>query len=138
MLIKTLSLRTAIRCLFILALVIGAAACGRNPQKLIGSGKNYLKEQKYSEAMIEFRNAVKADPNSAEAHYQLGRAYLAQGGYQEALQEFQHSLAINSYNHDAQLLTGNILLLQRKLDDARSKADSFFPANPMTSGLRSS
>jgi hypothetical protein len=44
-----------------------AVGCSRNPQKSIADGKEYLAKGKISEAIIEFRNAVKADPNSAEA-----------------------------------------------------------------------
>ncbi|HXM98152.1 MAG TPA: tetratricopeptide repeat protein [Candidatus Dormibacteraeota bacterium] len=45
-------------------------------QAHLAYGKFLLKANKPSEAVTELENVVKADPNLAEAYYQLGRAYM--------------------------------------------------------------
>ncbi|MDC4226011.1 MAG: tetratricopeptide repeat protein [Candidatus Manganitrophus sp.] len=39
-----------------------------------------MAEEKYSEAIIEFKNVLQLDPNYVDAKYQLGLAYLKLGG----------------------------------------------------------
>ena len=104
-------------------LLILLSACSRDPAKLVESGKIYLAEKKYSEAVIEFRKALKANPQFVEAHFQMGRLLVSVGQFGEAAESFQKVVAINPSNLDAQFNLGNLLLLQRKFEEARAKAD---------------
>ena len=49
--------------------------------------QEYLAQAKVNEAIVEYKNALKADPSSAEAHYEIGMALLsratARAGYRE-------------------------------------------------------
>ena len=51
--------------------------CSRDPEaakkKYLARGNSYLQEGKYSEAAIEYRNAIQIDSRFAEAHYQLAQ-----------------------------------------------------------------
>ena len=38
-------------------------------------GKLYVRMQRWTEAVAELNKVIRADPNLAEAYYQLGRAY---------------------------------------------------------------
>jgi len=40
------------------------------------SGESYFEKGKYSEAAIEFSNAIKIDPDYTDAHFQLAQSYL--------------------------------------------------------------
>jgi tetratricopeptide (TPR) repeat protein len=55
--------------------------------RYLKKGQDYLKQSKLNEAIAEFRNAVKTDPRSAEARFELAMALLrrgdAKGGYGE-------------------------------------------------------
>jgi serine/threonine protein kinase len=46
------------------------------------------------EAMSEFKEALKVDPNYAKAHYNLGLQYVDNEMFQEAISEFQKALQI--------------------------------------------
>jgi tetratricopeptide (TPR) repeat protein len=60
---------------------------------LLGQVERELGE--IGKAIDEFEEAVKADPRSEEAHFQLGLAYLEKNRPGRALKEFQSSLEIN-------------------------------------------
>ena len=55
-------------------------SCSRSPeaalQRHLTRAQQYYEEDKYAEAVIEYRNAIKTDPNSAVAHYGLGRTAI--------------------------------------------------------------
>jgi len=63
------------------ALSLLLISCGGNPQKAkleyLQKGDAYMKQQQFSSAAIEYRNALKVDPRYSDAHYHLGKADLA-------------------------------------------------------------
>ena len=66
--------------LLVLAFLSG---CARSPQarrdKYLADGKALLEKKDYTRAILNFRNAVQAMPNDAEAYYQIGLAALHLG-----------------------------------------------------------
>ena len=110
--------------------VLLAAGCSGNHQKHIASGKSYLAQGKYNEALIEFRNAVKANPNVSETHYNLAIGQLNAGQFGDAYQSLIKTVQLNSNNTDAQLYLADLLLLESKFDEARLKADLVLKRNP--------
>ena len=56
-------------------------------ERYLKRGQDYVKESKLNEAIIEFRNAVKADPRSVEARLELGQALLKRGDLKGAYGE---------------------------------------------------
>ena len=116
--------------LFLALLILLMAGCSKNPQKYIANGKQYFDQGKYREAIIEFRNAIKADPNLSEAHYNLALGQIVTGQFADAYQTLLKAVQLNSDNTEAQLYLGNLLLLERKFEDARLKADLILKRNP--------
>ena len=49
---------------------------------------------KIPEAKKQFEAAIKADPNHAESHYQLGMALLNENALQQAVPEFETYLKL--------------------------------------------
>ena len=74
----------------LLVAVFAIAGCA-NPEKAkiahVQKGEAYLKEEKFQEASLEFRNAVQIDEKFAPAHWGLARAY-------EGLQRFQEAFDV--------------------------------------------
>ena len=52
---------------------------------------------KNSEAVSEFKNALKLAPNSDETYRRLGSAWKAAGHKDEALSAYQRSIELNPY-----------------------------------------
>ncbi len=50
------------------------------------AGVSAANEQRWNDAIAEFKKAIEADAKDADAHFQLGRAYLASAHQPEAKQ----------------------------------------------------
>jgi Tfp pilus assembly protein PilF len=62
----------------LLAVLILLSGCGNTEKakaEYVRRGEAYLKESKFQEAALEFRNAVQIDDKLAVAHWGLARAY---------------------------------------------------------------
>lgn len=83
--------------------VIGAlalASCSRDPnvakRRYLESGNKYFDRARYKEAVIQYRNALKADPRYGQAHYRLALTYLKSvpPNYGGALKELRRSVEL--------------------------------------------
>lgn len=127
--IKRLSILTAA-----LMVVFSFAACNRDPNvrkhKYLDSGRKFFAEAKYSEAAIEFANAVQVDPNFAEAHYELAKTYLRMQSWSNAYRELTRTVDLQPDNLSAQIDLGNLLLGAHQLDRAEEKAKLVLAKQP--------
>ncbi|MFQ5561493.1 MAG: tetratricopeptide repeat protein [Nitrospinota bacterium] len=79
---------------------------GESYQKHFEKGEAYLKQEKFDEAVIEFKNAVKIDPDNGLGHYKLGMAYVRKGnvpGLQQGFKELTKAVERNPELLDAQM-----------------------------------
>ncbi|HZI17542.1 MAG TPA: tetratricopeptide repeat protein [Pyrinomonadaceae bacterium] len=92
---------------------LGAASCS-NPEKAkaehVSRGETFLKERRYQEAVIEFRNAVQVDDQMAAAHWGLAQAYEALGRAGEYIEELQRTVKLDPSNVSARLKLANAYL----------------------------
>src|SRR6185369_17154151 len=86
--------------------------------KHLAQGEAYLKDTKFQEATIEFRNAIQLDDNSAPAHWGLARAYEGLERFPEMLDELRKTIALDKENLDARIRLGNYYLA-----GSRNRAD---------------
>ncbi|MCA1817248.1 MAG: tetratricopeptide repeat protein [Acidobacteria bacterium] len=111
-----------------LALVAVTSAC-KDPAKAkaehLSRGEAYLKDKKYQEASLEFRNAVQIDDRSAPAHWGLARAYEGMGDFAHAVEEMQRTAQLDQNNLDARTRLGNMFIVAYKATkDARWKDEA--------------
>jgi tetratricopeptide (TPR) repeat protein len=96
------------------ALALCALTSCKDPEKAkaehISRGEAYLKDKKYQEASLEFRNAVQIDDRSAPAHWGLGRAYEETGQLQQAMEEYRKTIGLDQNNLDARVRLGNLYM----------------------------
>ncbi len=73
----------------------------------VSRGEALLKEQKFQEASLEFRNAVQIDDKLAAAHWGLARAYEGLQRFQEAFDELNRTVELDANNLEARWTLGN-------------------------------
>ncbi|HEX6044656.1 MAG TPA: tetratricopeptide repeat protein, partial [Pyrinomonadaceae bacterium] len=106
----------SVLCLLLAAVVL-LSGC-TNPEKAkaahIERGEAFLKDLKYQEASLEFRNALQIDEKSAPAHWGLARAYEALQRFPEMITELQKTLEFDKNHLDARIKLGNYYLAASK------------------------
>lgn len=120
--------------LVILLVAFSLTGCSQNPQarlnKFLQSGNRYLEQGKYAEAAIEYRNAIQADPKSADAHDRLASAYIKEANWDGAVKELEQTIALQPNNTRAQLNLGNILFAGQNLERAGQIASGLLQRDP--------
>lgn len=119
-------LRTYILTLLVLAL--GLTGCSRDPKvrcaRFIESGNKYVAKSQYDAASIQFRRAVRANPNSAEAHYNLALTLGKLGRWTEAFRELQATTQIDPKNIAAHLAAAEILIAAKQNSGAKQEINA--------------
>ncbi|MFN2405778.1 MAG: tetratricopeptide repeat protein [Pyrinomonadaceae bacterium] len=99
-------------CLLLLV-VIGLSGC-TNAEKAkaehVKRGDAYLKDLKYQEASLEFRNAIQIDGNLGAAHWGLARAYEGLQRFPEMIDALRKTLELDKANQEARVKLGNYYL----------------------------
>ena len=97
----------------LLAAVVFLSGC-TNPEKAkaehVRRGEAYLKDSKYQEATLEFRNALQIDDKLAAAHWGLAQAYEGLQRVPEMIEELRKTLELDKSNNDARIKLGNSYL----------------------------
>ena len=92
-------------------------------ERSLEKARAYISQGKINEATIEFKNAIKADSNSAEAHHEFGLALLRKKDYRSALREFRRAVYINPGFIDARFQLGILLVLSRDIPHAKEELE---------------
>lgn len=101
----------------LLAAVISLGGC-TNPEKAkaehVSKGEAYLKDSKFQEASLEFRNALQIDDKLSSAHWGLARAYEGLERFPEMFEELRKTVELDKSNLDARIRLGNYYLAASK------------------------
>lgn len=118
----------------VLVLAAVATSCSQKPEvamrDLLASGDRYMVAKEHGEAIIQYRNAVKRDPNSGEARLKLADALAATGDVRVAFGEYVRAADLLPANATAQLRAGQLLLMAKQYPEARARADRILALNP--------
>jgi Tfp pilus assembly protein PilF len=102
---------------FLLAAVFAISGCA-NPEKTkvahVEKGEVYLKDEKFLEASLEFRNAIQIDERFATAHWGLARAFEGLQRFPEAFEELRKTTELDADNLDARVKLGNYYVAAAK------------------------
>lgn len=105
--------KTAFLCLL---LAVSLAGCA-NPEKAkaehVARGEAYLKESKFQEASLEFRNAIQIDDNFIAAHWGLARAFEGLERVPEMVDALRKTVRLdkNKENLEARVKLGNYYII---------------------------
>lgn len=121
-------------CALFIALV-AMAGCS-NPEKTkleyVRRGEAYLKQSRYQEASIEFRNAIQIDDHFAAAHWGLALAYEGLQRFPESIEELKRTVDLDANHLDSRVKLANYYLVSKppQLDDAERLANDVLQKNP--------
>lgn len=91
----------------------------QNADTLKAVGNVFLMVGENKRALDAYQSAVDLVPNDADAHTGLARAYLALNRQREATEQAQKAIELAGGNQaEAQVVLGDVLLAQGKIDDA--------------------
>ena len=101
----------------LLAALFAISGC-TNPEKAkiahVNQGEAYLKDDKFQEASLEFRNAIQIDEKLASAHWGLARSYEGLQRFQEAFEELRKTTELDADHLDARVKLGNYYIAGSK------------------------
>jgi putative PEP-CTERM system TPR-repeat lipoprotein len=112
-----------------LALTV-VAGCSKNAQQYYESGNKYFAAQRFKEAVVEYRNAVQKDPRLGDAHFKLAETYVRLGEPAGAVREYVYAADLLPGSKEAQLKAGTFLMLARRFDDAKARAEKVLKMDP--------
>ena len=121
------------------AVVVAGSACAdaaRARQRYLESGDRYFSEQKFSQALIEYRNSIKEDPAFGEARRALAETYFKLGQPERGFKEYMRAADLLPDRPDVQVRAGNLLLLSGAFDDAKQRAEKVLAQNPKDVGAQ--
>ncbi len=129
----------------VIAVLVTAAAlvaCQSDEEKLsefLERGRAAVEAEKHKEAIIEYRNVLQIDPQSAEAHWALAESYIAIQKPKEAFWMLHESVRLDPKNLDARKKFAQFSLLARDFDEVLVQTDVLtkeLPTEAMPWGLR--
>jgi tetratricopeptide (TPR) repeat protein len=122
-----------IRPLIFLIALLWLTACQDEQAKLaehLSRGEAYVEEERFPEAIIEYRSALQIEPNHAAAHYALAHAYIRSGKAREGFWELRETVRLDPANHEAKLEFSQIAIFAEEHEEALKQADSVIADDP--------
>ncbi len=108
--------RTYVSLLLVVVLTSALIACSSQTSdtELVQAANNYMAKKQVREATLELRNALKKNPDNAQARYLLGKINLEMGDIASAEKEFRRAVRFGWNKQQSQLELAKTLLIQRK------------------------
>jgi tetratricopeptide (TPR) repeat protein len=114
--------------------VFTMAGCRKDPEvakrDYVRSGDEFVRQQKYREAIVQYLNAERIDPRFAEARSKLAQAYFDVGDLPHGYSETIRAADLQPNDVGAQLRAGEVLLAAGRWDDAKGRAEKARAADP--------
>ena len=111
---------------FLPLLLLVLASCSRDPkvraQRYVDNGNKFFARERYKEASIMYRNAMKQDPRSGEAYYRLALTALKLSAYADAYRALLRTVELQPANNDAKSKLADIYLLSAVQDPQHAAA----------------
>jgi tetratricopeptide (TPR) repeat protein len=76
-------------------LLVPTACINRKVEEHFNLGNAYYESGKWKEAIESYKQAIRIDPDFAEAHHDLGVAYGELGKHEEAIKSFKQAIRID-------------------------------------------
>ena len=80
-------------------------------------------QQKLSEAIIEYRNALERNPRLGEARYRLAEVYMKLNDLESAGLEYVRAAELMPERNEVQLKAGTFLLMTNRFEESQARAE---------------
>ena len=114
----------------VLALTAACSGADDKRQQHFDAANSHFDAGAFAEAVIEYRSAIKQDPNFGEARYKLAEAYARLGSVAEAGAEYVRAADLLPHDEELQLKAGRVLLVTGQFEDAKTRAERVIAKNP--------
>ena len=84
--------RSSISVLLLSALLSGCSE--KSMESHLADARNYVSQQQFDAAVVEYKNAIQKSPNAAEPRFELGRIYIQNKDYNAAEKELNKALEL--------------------------------------------
>ncbi len=114
-------------------LIITICSFSQTDKKQIREGNNFYNNKKYRESEVAYQKALKKDPKSYKAIFNLGDALYKQEKYDEATKQFtEMTTKVNDKENSSKAFhnLGNSYLLHNKIDESINAYKSALRNNP--------
>ncbi len=114
-------------------LVVTLGACEdkkASEEKYLRRGIALFEEHEFKKARVEFKNALRINPKTAEGWYRMGLVDEAEGNLRNAFAAFNRAVEEDSTHAAANIKIGNYHFLAEELDQAESRADKVLELDP--------
>jgi len=81
-------------------------------------GAVFLGQKKYDEAIDQYLEATRIDPNYSKTYNLLGRTYAAKENYRKAIEYFNKAIQMGENSAESYFFMARALMMQRKVDEA--------------------
>src|SRR5688572_16648157 len=105
----------------VVALALAAACSSSTKEEYFARAEQFAKDQKYAEAILEYRNAIAIDPRFGQARLKLAEAYEKTNDLPRAMGEYIRAADLMPNDNPAQLQATRALLLARRFEDAKTR-----------------
>jgi tetratricopeptide (TPR) repeat protein len=119
--------------IILLGFIISFTVFAQNDKKQIREGNKLYNNKKYRESEVSYQKALKKDPKSFKAAFNLGDALYKQEKYEEAAKQFTDVTAKSGDKANSSMVyhnLGNSYLLQNKLDESINSYKNALRNNP--------
>lgn len=95
--------------ILLLASLVAGCRSASSEGQFLSRGKQLIDKKEYARAILEFRNASRLQPKSAEPYYQAALAYLGMGDYQTAYLSLIRATELDPKHQGAQQKLAEII-----------------------------
>ena len=99
-------------------ILVTVSVFGQSARKSYKAGMEFVDNQKYEDAIVQFTSAIGFEPSNPDYYYARGQAYVMVTKYAEAKADFEKTLVFAPKNVDAMISLGAVCNKMGKYEEA--------------------